>query len=694
MRAPIPCALFLACLLAGSTDAAPIGSAFTFQARLSEDGQPASGQYDLEFELFDAEQGGSPIGLIPISGLIGTDGAVGEEGRIGREGLISVMLDFGDGAFVGDARWLEVRVRKQGESEFTTLQPRQPILSTPYALHAQFVGRGVVGSTEIDASQVQARVLSACAAGSSIRAIAQDGSVTCELDNSEASPWTTETDGSLFSGVNAVIGPMFSPDPALSLRQASNITRPQLLLQEETPNNFARLSFANLAQSTSYWTIAARNQSDGNADLMNFYLANANGGADILSLRGNRHVGINTTNPAAPLSVQARDNWRPGVGAGRGDFYVGDGQVGLSIGVSLGGGGRGVTRLWTNNSTPMYFGNENDVSMTVGASGDRVGIGTTDPQQRLDVQGGGVRIGTLGGGAANRAVLVEPDGDLVAGPAATGGPASLFGSFGGDGRDGAFNASGTTSLGSGSPSEVLVRQYTSFSLSGTLNIRAPFAYIAVSGRCEGLTAGSVINAREGALGGIQGDSGPGFPGSSGRLVTDQCVSGAGATGGSTAQDSGGAGGAAEGGSDGTNTLKRLLLSGGANPGADVQLRGFGSNVTRTDAFADLLRCVGGGGGAGAPSTGGALGGAGGRGGGVIYLECGELAGSLTVNASGNPAPSAGAGRDGGGGGGGVALIRARSAQGTAQWGARAEGGLSTEGGDGQHGYADIVVFEE
>ncbi len=694
MRIRLPIALCLAGLLGAAASASPIGSAFTFQAQLSEDGAPALGQYHLEFELFDAQQGGSPVGLIPISGLIDQDGSVGEDGRIGRNGLISVMLDFGDGAFVGDSRWLEVRVRKQGESQFTTLEPRQPILSTPYALHAQFVGRGVVGGAEIDATQVQARVLSACAVGSSIRAIAQDGSVTCEVDDSAAGAWTTETDGSLFAATHAVIGPMFSTSPALVLRQASSITRPQLLVQDETANNFARISFANLAQADSYWTIAARNQSDPNADLMNFYLANSSGGADILSLRGNRHVGVNTTNPAAPLSVQARDNWRPGVGAGRGDFYVGDGQVGLSMGISLGGAGRGVTRIWTNNAAPIYLGNENGTSMAVGAAGDRVGIGTTDPQARLDVQGGGVRLGDLAGGSTNRTVLVEPDGDLVAGAPASGGPSSLFGTFGGDGRDGAFNRSGTTSLGSGSPTEVLVRQYTSFRLNGQLEIRAPFAFIAVSGRCEGLSPSSQIVAVQGAPGGSPGNSGPGLPGSSGRLITDACVSGAGASGGSTAAAVGGAGGAAEGGSDSANPLKRRLLSGGVHPGPNAGPGIPNSNVTRTDAFADLLHCVGGGGGAGAPSPGGATGGRGGRGGGVIYIECGELAGSMALDVRGESVEIPGAGADGGGGGGGVALARARSATSDAAWFATAEGGLSIEGGDGQHGYADIVIFDQ
>jgi hypothetical protein len=55
-------------------------------------------------------------------------------------------------------------------------------------------------------------------------------------------------------------------------------------------------------------------------------------------------VGTNTTK--APLTVQSADNWRWDVGSGYGDFYLGDGVRGLSIGVSSGGGGAGTVRLW------------------------------------------------------------------------------------------------------------------------------------------------------------------------------------------------------------------------------------------------------------------------------------------------------------------------------------------------------------
>jgi hypothetical protein len=50
--------------------------------------------------------------------------------------LFAVTLDFGNGVFIGPARWLELDVRTNGNGAFTTLLPLQPILPMPYAIMA------------------------------------------------------------------------------------------------------------------------------------------------------------------------------------------------------------------------------------------------------------------------------------------------------------------------------------------------------------------------------------------------------------------------------------------------------------------------------------------------------------------------------------------------------------------------------
>jgi len=49
-------------LLAAPGEAAPLGTAFTYQGRLTESGSTATGTYDLQFNLLDAATGGNPVG--------------------------------------------------------------------------------------------------------------------------------------------------------------------------------------------------------------------------------------------------------------------------------------------------------------------------------------------------------------------------------------------------------------------------------------------------------------------------------------------------------------------------------------------------------------------------------------------------------------------------------------------------------
>jgi len=100
-----------------------LGTAFTYQGRLNDGGDMANGTYDFEFRLYDADTGGSPIGTVPVDDKEVTDG------------LFTVELDFGSGAFTGDARWLEIGVRPGSSTgAYTTLDQRQPLTPAPYAL--------------------------------------------------------------------------------------------------------------------------------------------------------------------------------------------------------------------------------------------------------------------------------------------------------------------------------------------------------------------------------------------------------------------------------------------------------------------------------------------------------------------------------------------------------------------------------
>ena len=115
--------LLLLSTLNPQLSAAPLGTAFTYQGRLTDGANPATGIYDLRFAIYDASGGGSVLGVLTNAATPVTNG------------LFTVTLDFGADVFNGDARWLEIGVRA-GTNDFTVLNPRQALTPTPYALQA------------------------------------------------------------------------------------------------------------------------------------------------------------------------------------------------------------------------------------------------------------------------------------------------------------------------------------------------------------------------------------------------------------------------------------------------------------------------------------------------------------------------------------------------------------------------------
>jgi hypothetical protein len=100
------------------------GSAFTYQGQLKSGGTPYNGACDLRFGLWNALSGGVQIGTTQTKSNVGM-----------AEGCFTVQLDFGEGAFQGDARWLAIEVRcPAGTGSYTALSPRQALTAAPYAL--------------------------------------------------------------------------------------------------------------------------------------------------------------------------------------------------------------------------------------------------------------------------------------------------------------------------------------------------------------------------------------------------------------------------------------------------------------------------------------------------------------------------------------------------------------------------------
>ena len=131
------------------------GTAFTYQGRLNDRSNPASGIYDLRFTIYDSS-GGPTVVAGPLS----------NSPTSASNGLFTVTLDFGAGVFTGAERWLDIGVRTNGSGAFTALTPRQQITAAPYAMFAgalpassitsNMLAPGAVGSAQLAVGAVQA----------------------------------------------------------------------------------------------------------------------------------------------------------------------------------------------------------------------------------------------------------------------------------------------------------------------------------------------------------------------------------------------------------------------------------------------------------------------------------------------------------------------------------------------------------
>jgi hypothetical protein len=112
-------------LLAGAASASPLGTAFTYQGRLTDGGAAANGTYEIRLALWDALAVGFQVAIVTNTDVVVSNG------------LFTTTVDFGGVVFNGAAYWLELGVRTNGSAlAFNILAPRQPVTPAPYALFA------------------------------------------------------------------------------------------------------------------------------------------------------------------------------------------------------------------------------------------------------------------------------------------------------------------------------------------------------------------------------------------------------------------------------------------------------------------------------------------------------------------------------------------------------------------------------
>src|ERR1035441_9634477 len=146
MKIKLRCFFILLALLAGVNHVAAQGlPACTYQGQLRDGGTNANGTYTMIFKLYDASTNGNQI-----SATITNSPTL-------FNGLFSVNLDFGAGAFNGNARWLDITITNGPTTQ--TLWPRVQVLPSPYAQFAAVaatVTNGAIGNAQLSANAVAA----------------------------------------------------------------------------------------------------------------------------------------------------------------------------------------------------------------------------------------------------------------------------------------------------------------------------------------------------------------------------------------------------------------------------------------------------------------------------------------------------------------------------------------------------------
>jgi hypothetical protein len=195
-------------------DAAP--SSISFAGRLSTSAGPVNGSQLITFKVFNVLTGGTAVWNDTIS-LNADNGLV-----FATLGTTTNPLDAT--VFTGAPMFLEITIGSE------TLTPRLVLNAVPYALSAStadklggviaaanvvqsvVAGTGLTGggnpnagavTLSVDSTRVQSRVTGTCAAGSSIRTIAADGTVTCQPDTNSGGTITGVTAGSGLTGGGA-----------------------------------------------------------------------------------------------------------------------------------------------------------------------------------------------------------------------------------------------------------------------------------------------------------------------------------------------------------------------------------------------------------------------------------------------------------------------------------------------------------
>ncbi len=339
------------------------GTAFHYQGRLVENDVPVSGVYDFIFTVHDAEVDGNALGVpLPLSGITV------------EAGLFLAPLDFGADVFTGAARWLEISVRADGDGTHTLLAPRQALLPTPYAIHAENATHAGTATHAGSASAVE------------------NGGVTVDQFSTGLAPapgqFLSYADGNLvWSDPGVAAGNIWSKNGTSTFYNAGNVgigtTSPETKLAVfsggygiEQTDGTRRLS--TYLSATGGW-LGTRT-----AHPLHFFV---DSGQSSMTVAADGSVGIGTTTPTpgVKLEVAGTTLLRPANGTVQ--FGAPNGELGLSIIPNIGNradlrfDGSVLKLVASTGVVPPSTAN--GLAITTGGN---VGIGTTAPVAKLHAE--------------------------------------------------------------------------------------------------------------------------------------------------------------------------------------------------------------------------------------------------------------------------------------------------------------------
>lgn len=419
-------ALAVSAGLSGTTFAQ--GTAFTYQGRLNDGGNPANGLYDLQFSAYDAAVDGNRVGGPTVNAAVVVSG-----------GLFTTTVDLGAGVFTGKALWLDVAVRANGAGAFVAITPRQPITPVPYALYAGTAGGASPGAVVTSLNALKDDIT--LAAGPNVTITPNGNTLTISSAGAGgAGIWSVDANNTYYNAGGVGVGTS-TPKGALQLASGG-------LAVTGASSPYAGAGAGAFLESTAAY-----------GGLLFAYDYGANAPRNLLLNSPGGNVGVGTLTPTAkltvydPASVSHRIETGGGVNAwtrvefanGNGQWNVGtsrsfnndalyflrqgatvdaldllpNGDAYFSGGIIQSGTASVSHRIQTSGGTDSWtrleFANGDgqwDVGTSRGYNGDQFYVARDGSPSAFAVQpnGNGSFLGSLGVGTANPAVNLDVRG--------------------------------------------------------------------------------------------------------------------------------------------------------------------------------------------------------------------------------------------------------------------------------------------